>query len=66
MCPLNDLASFLDESSHEPIHCHGEEHRRQDASLFDTGIHSEMFCQLVIVYDSALKVLIQGLDDVHK
>ena len=58
--------SSLGDSSHEPVHCHGEEHWRQDASLFDTGVHSEWFCHLVIVYDSAFKVFVQGLDDVHQ
>ena len=59
------MASSLGDSSHEPVHRHGEEHRRQDASLFDTDVHSERFCHLAIVYDLAFKVLEQGLNDVH-
>ena len=35
-------------------------------SLFDTGVHSERFCHLVIAHDTAFKVLVQGLDDVHQ
>ena len=57
------LASSLGNIFHEPVHCHAEENRRQKAPLFDTGVHSENFCQLVIVYDSQFNVLLQGLDD---
>ena len=53
-------------SLNEPVHCHAEENRRQDAHLFDTGVHSDRFCHKVIVYDSAFKVLVQCLDDVRQ
>ena len=39
---------------------------RQDATLFDTGVHTERFCHLVIVYDSVFKVLVQGPNDIHQ
>ena len=60
------MSSSLDDSSHEPVHCHGEEQMRQDASLFATGVHSDSFCHLVIVQDSAFNVIVQGQDDVHE
>ena len=56
----------MGDSSHEPVHCHGEELRRHDASLFDTGVHSERFCHLVIVYKSAFNVLGHSPNDVQQ
>ena len=55
-CPLNALAPFLGDSSHEPVHCPGEEHRRLDALMFDSGVHSERICQMVIVCDLSFKI----------
>ena len=65
-CPLNDMRSSLGDSSREPIHRHGKEHRRLDASLFDTGVHPERFCLLIFVYDSAFNFLVRDLEDVHQ
>ena len=55
------MKSSLGDRSHEPVHCHVDEHRLQDASLFDTGVHSERLCYPIIAYDSAFSLAMHDI-----